>query len=80
MYQEDAGRCCALAGDINNADKLLKWAAENRNIPDETLTRLDQEGETQILWKEIGFQISGSDLVRRMGPDSLSLRVWKKGN
>jgi len=57
-YQEFAGRCCALAGDAHNADKLLKWAAENRNIPDETLTRLDEEGETQTIWQEIGFQIS----------------------
>jgi hypothetical protein len=58
MYQEGAGRCCALAGDVQNADKLLKWAAENRNIPEEDIPSLEKEANPQTLWQEIGFQIS----------------------
>ena len=58
MYQEDAGICCALAGDVKNADKLLKWAAENRNIPKEEIPSLEKEASPQMLWQNIGFQMS----------------------
>ena len=57
MYQETAGICCALAGDIQNADKLLKWAAENRNIHEEIIPELEKERSPQLLWQNIGFQI-----------------------
>ena len=58
MYQEDAGICCALSGDVKNADKILKWAAENRNIPEEEISRLEKEASPQMLWQNIGFQMS----------------------
>lgn len=58
MYQEDAGLCCVLAGDVQNANKILRWATGNRTLTEEEITNLVKEGNPQTLWQHIGFQIS----------------------